>query len=281
MVGTGAGSVLSYAVFRTHFDRDGKNVVPAVNDPLHKDATTYRMKGLVLSTNYETVAIFSQLFREIRTEIQRCESDSHALRRLMSEKFEALVLDFDALPNCAELTNRLRSIRPNQDVTVFGIASDADAKAAAMHSGTTFIIERPLVPAQIRSLLRTVYGRMLRSSQAYFRFNVEIPVSVARASGPPLQCTTINLSQNGMAILTPMPLIPGERLRLVFLLPNLDSPMRAEGTVIWDDAHGKVGIRFECSRQSAKMRYFEWLHDHRLNPAHSTPEIPNTAAYAN
>jgi PilZ domain-containing protein len=286
MLGAGAGSIFSYVLFRAHRAHYLPNATSdvAVDHTIQKHGSSYRMKALILSTNHESVAIFSQIFREIGIETQRSESEAYALERLMSEKFEALVLDFDDLASCGNVKAQLGSIRPNQNVAVVAIASDDGAKAAAVQSGTTFVIERPLIPVQLRSLLRTIYGRMVRSSQSYFRFNFQIPVSLVRELGNRVQCTTINLSHNGMAISTPEPLIPGESLRIAFLLPNTDSPINAEGTVIWDDAHGKAGIRFECSNTSATTRYFEWLQDHfytRLEPPRCITETPSTAVYAN
>jgi len=103
---------------------------------------------------------------------------------------------------------------------------------------------------------------MIRSSQAYFRINVEIPVSLARAAGRVLQCSTLNISQNGMAVITPVSLDTGEVLKLMFVIPHTDVVVSAEGTVIWDNAKGKAGIRFECSSAAAQARFLEWLHDH-------------------
>lgn len=259
--GTSAGSLISYAWGRK---RPGKyrECAPVVSEVnCKKPATNYRMKALVVCRNAEAIAILSQLFRDARVQVERCDSASQALHFLSSQKLDALVLDFDDLSSCAEIAKNVREIYPNQSIPVFAIASEDQSKAAALAMGSTFVIEQPLMPERIRILLRAAYGPMLRSSQSYFRFSIEIPVTVAKEAGPVLQCTTINLSQNGMAINTPKPLERGETIHLVFALPNSEVVMSAEGIVIWDDGHGKAGIRFESSSASAKARYVEWLQD--------------------
>ena len=261
-LGASAGSLITHLMRRGPLLGYGKGAQALSRVIGESPATNYRMKALVVCRSPEVVAIFSELLREICVQVEKCASVSQALSLLSSQKFEALVLDFDNLASCAEIARSVREIRPNQAITIFAIASEEQQKSQALAMGSTFVIEQPLVPEQIRNLLRTSYGRMLRSSQAYFRFNIEIPVSVAKQVGPVLPCTTINLSQNGMAINTPKPLERGEKLHLVFALPNSDVVMSAEGTVIWDDGHGKAGIRFEGSSASTKARYFEWLHDH-------------------
>jgi len=226
-------------------------------------AVTFRMKGLIVCRRAATIAIFSTLLREISIEAQKCESASQALELFRMHRFEALVLDFDEVENCAEVARRVQDVRPNQDISIFAIASDDQNQAAATAAGSTFIVDKTLDQTRIRSLLRSVRGRMLRSFQAYFRLNIEIPVSITRAAGGVLPCVTINLSQNGMAVSAPARLECGESLCLIFGLPPEGEITSAEGTVIWDDGHGRAGIQFHCSGPSA-TKYRNWLNHHFL-----------------
>jgi hypothetical protein len=278
MVGASAGSALSYLYWKTALQRYRKSIESACAQFNRSECAgiNCKMKALVLCRDPETVGIVSHLFREVGIETQTCESESHVLARLISSKFEALVVDCDEVAKCPEVVQKLGGLRPNQDLPVFVVASEGSAKTAASRFGNALVIKRPLVLSDIRSLLRTVYGRMLRSSQAYFRMNAEIPVSLARASGPVLQCSTLNISQNGMAVITPVALDIGEVLNLMFAIPHTDVVVSAEGTVIWDDAKGKAGIRFECSSARAQAHFFEWLHDHfcmRLDAQSETPQF--------
>ena len=264
MVGASAGSALSYLYWRTALHRYRKSIESACAEFNRKEyaAINCKMKALLLCRDPETVGIVSHLLREVGVETQTCESESHVLTRLASSKFEALVLDCDELAAWPETVKNARAVPPNQGLPLFVIASGGRANVAASSLDDAFLIERPLVVSDIRSLLRTVYGRMIRSSQAYFRINVEIPVSLARAAGRVLQCSTLNISQNGMAVITPVSLDTGEVLKLMFVIPHTDVVVSAEGTVIWDNAKGKAGIRFECSSAAAQARFLEWLHDH-------------------
>ena len=149
---------------------------------------------------------------------------------------------------------------------VIAVATSGDMNQAASAGGASFIVERPLLPKRIRDLVRAAYGRMLRDGQTYFRMAVELPVSIRRVSGTILQCTTLNLSQRGMAITSSTPLgVPaGEQINIGFAIPNTDIFVSAKGKVIWDDKHGKTGITFECTCPSVEARFFNWLHDHFL-----------------
>lgn len=220
------------------------------------------MKALILCQDPETAAIFFQLFREAGIESQQCDSGHQAIDQLMSDKFEALVLDFDNFPECTEIAKTVREIRPNHEAQVFSLVSSCQSRIRALSSGSTFVLRRPFAPSRIRSLMQTVYGRMLRSSQAHFRLSCEFTVSIARASRPLLKCTAINISHNGMAVITSGDLRPGEPLHLLFVIPHTNTVVSAEGTVIWADRHGKAGIRFECSSAAAEASLIEWLNGH-------------------
>lgn len=161
-------------------------------------AVTYRMKGLIVCQRAETIAIFSTLLREISIEAVKCESAPQALDLFRTNKFEALVLDFDEVASCAEIARSVRDIRPNQDISIFAIASDDQNKATAMAAGSTFVIDQVLDQTLIRSLLRSVQGRMLRSFQTYFRLNIEIPVFISREAGTLLRCSTSHWRNGGV-----------------------------------------------------------------------------------
>jgi len=264
MLGASAGSLISYVKYRNALGEYRKAITSTLanSNRTGRDHTNCRLKALIVCRNPEIIATFSQLFGEVGIESRSCQSEPDAIERLMLDKFEALVLDCDAFAGCPGMVEKVRGIYPNKEIVVFAISAKSKSTTAALAFGSNFMIELPLAPLQIRSLLRSVYGSMLRTSQAYFRLNVEIAVSIARPLGSFLQCQTINVSQNGMAIKTPTSLDPGELLHLVFAVPHTDIVVSAEGTVIWDDRQGKAGIRFECSSASTQSLFFEWLHGH-------------------
>jgi CheY-like chemotaxis protein len=218
------------------------------------------MKVLIVGRDPEMISLFSHLFREKGIEAQNCLPASGAVEQLSREKFESMVLDFDEIADCHNILMNLP--RPNEGVLVIGVASDSDQKETATRAGVTFVIERPLTPAQVREVLRAAYGRMFRDRQRYFRLAVEVAVSIRTGSGTVTQCTTLNVSQTGMAINSLSSFIVGEPISLALAIPNTDVFVSGEGTVIWDDKHGKTGISFECSSPSVQSRYYEWLQDH-------------------
>jgi DNA-binding response OmpR family regulator len=259
-LGAATGSIIDYARHR--------HVINDCRKALHLSAALYPnrsairiagLKALLVCRDPEMMAIFSHLLSEKRIESEECSLETAAIEKLSSEKYDAVVLDFEHLAGCAKILNNLP--RPNQNALVIALAPRSGVKEIASQIGAGFIIERPLVPTQIRSLLNAAYGRILRDRQAYFRLAVELPVWIRRESGNVLECFTVNLSQRGMSVKTPSPFQIGEQISIGFAIPNADVYVSAEGKIIWDDKHGKAGISFQCTSHSAEKRFFEWLHD--------------------
>lgn len=261
IAGSGSGALLTYLREKhglTKVSRLPKITVSPANQPAGCDAR-FVMKALVIARDPEMVGILSDAFRKKRISTQQCSSEK-AVEQLSSEKFAAVVLDFDQLPGCDHVLQNLPGA--NKRVVVIAVASDTVAKAIASRLGASFILERPLDPERLRNLVTSAYGRMLRDSQVYFRLAVELRVSLRRSDGKLLQCTTLNVSQTGMAINTPAVFTVGEAIQLAFAIPNTDIFVSADGKVIWDDKHGKAGISFECASSSADKAFHDWLHDH-------------------
>lgn len=261
MLGTSVGALVTRIQY-SHGLREARKALeerPEGNGATASDSKDYLgMKALIVGHDPEMISIFSHLFREKGVEARKCFLESDALDQLSSAKFQAIVLDCDEV-DCAKMLKNLP--RPNERVLVIAIASDSN-KESASRVGVSFVIERPLTPQQVREVLRVAYGRMLRDGQQYFRLTVELSVSIRKTSGVVLQCTTLNLSQTGMAVKSESSFIAGEPVTLVFAIPNTDISVSAEGKVIWDDRHGKTGISFQCDSPSVQSRYYEWLHDH-------------------
>ena len=260
LIGASAGALVTYARCKPVLNQYRQATQADKPSTTAEPKSHSGLKALIVGHDAEMISVFSALFREKGVEACKCFLESAALDQLSSEKFEALVLDFDDVADCANILYNLP--RPNERLLVIAVASDGDRKEAATCAGATFVIERPLAPAQVREVLRVAYGRMLRDGQQYFRLAVELPVSIRNGSGTVRQCTTLNLSQTGMAVTSPSSFIAGEPINLVFAIPNTDISVTAEGKIIWDDKHGKTGISFECVNPSTQSRYYEWLHDH-------------------
>lgn len=216
------------------------------------------MRALLLTTDPLLANTFSAVSQQLGIEAQSA-TDLHSIsQRLSDTKYEALVLDFDtvaALP----LLERVRSNRTHCNAVIFAVTSNSDLRDRVLQNGAHFLLKRPIETAEIRQTLDAAYDFMLGERRRYFRCAAELPVRLTiDRLGANLECTTINVSSDGMGVNTPVPLMPAETVSIQLTLPT-GFVVSASGIVIWDDRHGKCGLRAQCKGQENRQRLDSWL----------------------
>jgi hypothetical protein len=140
----------------------------------------------------------------------------------------------------------------------FGIGDNGAAGTAAFRKKSQFVFERPLSAESIHKTLRPAYGLILRERRRYFRYPVSIPIIIQRESKPDLRCNSVNISAGGMALTTHVPLVPGEKVRVWFTLPDHEAPVLAESTIRWSKT-GHLGVRFVSMADDHNSELQAWL----------------------
>ncbi len=200
-----------------------------------------------------------EAFRDLAVLAQVCTDHVSASDCFFHAKFEAVAVDLDTILEPIPFVQNIRQGRANRNAVVLAIATNDSAKGRASEHRASLVIERPLVASQLLPLLRAAYGLMLQDRRRYFRLVVELAVSIRTRSGVEFQCKTINISSEGMALRTLRPMPEGETVGVVFAISNPGPLMIAEGTVIWDDKHGKAGLHLRFANSQDKDRISEWL----------------------
>jgi FixJ family two-component response regulator len=215
---------------------------------------------LLVTPDSSLVTNFTNLCRELGIEAQISGSTHTVPEELAHAKYEAVLVDFDIVPETLSIMGGVRESRGNRNALVFAVATDTTHRHQALRQGANFIFERPIETIEIRRLLHAAYDLMARESRRYFRCTAEIPVVLSQSEGATdLSCTTINISTSGMALKTPSPLHPGGTVQIALFLPGAGQAVRGVGTVVWDDKHGKTGINFRCNTPGGQNELDAWL----------------------
>jgi DNA-binding response OmpR family regulator len=216
-------------------------------------------QALVFSADTRLIESFTTVFGELGIEAQS-SGEYHSVRdRLESEKYDALVLDFDTVLAAKSVLSTLRTVLHNRNAVVFAVATGIQPREEALRDGAHFLLQRPVVPSGMRETVRAAYDLISAERRRYFRCAAELPVALTiHRSGATIRCATMNVSSNGMAVATPVPLSAAETADVSLDLPN-GSVVRGTGIVIWDDRHGKSGLKFSCSGPEARRELDAWL----------------------
>lgn len=218
------------------------------------------IRALLVTTDARLAAQFGEVAREVGIEAQPSVRNDGVPDELKCAKYEALLLDFDTNAAAMEILTSVRQSQSNRNAVVFAVATDSYQGQKALDCGANLRFERPLEIKQIRRGLYAAYELMVRERRRYFRCAVELPVLVIQTgSGGDFRCVTMNISSNGMALRTQSVLKPGEEIEVIVSLPGTELPVRAIGTVVWDDKHGKTGVSFKCTGPQHQTDLDSWL----------------------
>jgi c-di-GMP-binding flagellar brake protein YcgR len=221
---------------------------------------TAEIRALLVTPDPWLVSNFISLCGELGIAAQKSATINIVPEELGQAKYEAVLVDFDTVPETLNILAGVRESRGNRNALVFAVATDTANRHQALRQGANFIFERPIDSNEIRRVLYAAYDLMARESRRYFRCTAELPALLGQGNaGTDLRCTTINISSNGMALRTPSSLQLGEIVQIALFLPGAGQAVRATGTVVWDDKHGKTGINFQCGIPRDQSELDAWL----------------------
>jgi DNA-binding response OmpR family regulator len=217
------------------------------------------MQALLLTADPLLVTTFTNVSRELGIEVQSSKDSQEVSDRFQRRKYEALILDLDTVPAALPVLDSVRKNRPNQHSVIFAVTNNSEHREKALQEDAHFLLTRPIQSAEIRATMDVAYDFMFGERRRYFRCATELPVrlTVGRL-GSTMHGSTINVSSNGIAVKMPIPLALAETLNIEFFLPD-GFLLRATGIVIWDDKHGKSGIKLRCNGPEMRQRLDSWL----------------------
>jgi hypothetical protein len=217
------------------------------------------LKALVISPDANTSDSFVQAFRGLNVIAEVRADQPSAFKRFSEAKFEAVVVDLDNILEPIPFVQDIRLGHANRNAVVVAVATSDVARKSASEHGASFVVPRPVLASQLTPMLRAAYGLMLQDRRRYFRLATELAVSIRTSSNVEFQGKTINVSSEGLALHTPRPMRVGEIVGLVFAIFSPGPLMIVEGTVIWDDKHGKSGVHLHFANSQDRDRISEWL----------------------
>jgi PilZ domain len=231
-------------------------------------ANTSPLHMLLLTADPALVSTFTNISREFGIEAQSSDDCQQISDQFNRAKYEGLVLDFDTVSNARPVLAGVRESRSNKNAIVFAVATNKKDAEHALQERAHFLLRRPIDNSVIRQTLNAAYDLMLGEGRRHFRYAASLPICLTRINtGDKIECATINVSSHGMAVTTPISFNLAEALEVSLLLPD-GFLVRATGTVIWDDKHGKSGLRFQCSTSEMRRSLNSWL-DSQFATLHS------------
>jgi DNA-binding response OmpR family regulator len=220
-------------------------------------------QALLVSKDESSLSLLTPVLAEFELEAQSC-SYADALSRLTEQKFDAVVVDFDD-PHSASLV--LQNASGAGHVVTIALLGDKRKVRNVFGAGANFVLYKPLTAGKAKATLRAAIALIKRERRSAFRVPVQIPIQLRVKSGPEMEGILLDISEDGMDILSAQSLYPTATISGKFILPQSDSPFDVEGEVAWANPNGQAGVRFVDPREEMREALRAWF------AAHS-PEMP-------
>jgi CheY-like chemotaxis protein len=228
------------------------------------------LESLLLSRDPDLVRVIRPTLEKLSIDVEICHEARSAADILISEKFDAVVVDCDDLKGGLEVLQGLRSTPSNKNSVTFAILNGKQTTTKeAFGMGANFVLQKPISALNASRCFHAALNFMVKERRRYFRHPVKMQVQIL-LSDKTVKATSTNISESGIALMLREALPKGAMPRLQFDLPESSLHFDVESEVVWADMKGRAGLRFRDIVKTSQDQLEKWLDD-RLEE-----ELPGT-----
>jgi CheY-like chemotaxis protein len=220
------------------------------------------LDSLLLSQDSDLVRVVRPTLEKLSIDVEICHEARAAADILISEKFDAVIVDCDDLKGGLEVLQGLRATPSNKNSVTFAILNGKKTTTQdAFGMGANFVLQKPISALNASRCFHAALNFMIKERRRYFRQPVKMQVQVV-LEGKTINATSTNLSEGGIAVMMKEALPKGAMPHLKFSLPEANLHMDVEGEVAWADVKGRAGFRFLHVPKESQQLLEKWLDDH-------------------
>jgi len=221
------------------------------------------LESLLLSRDTDLVRVLRPTLEKLAIDVEICQEAKAAADILVSEKFDAVIVDCDDLKGGLEVLQGLRSTPSNKSSVTFAVLNGKKTTTQdAFGMGANFVLQKPISPLNASRCFHAALNFMVKERRRYFRQPVRMAVHVLLGDKE-LKAAGTNISEGGIALQLREALPKGVAPQLKFTLPETNLTMNFEAEVAWADIKGRVGFRFQNVPKSSQETLERWL-DERM-----------------
>jgi CheY-like chemotaxis protein len=217
------------------------------------------LDSLLLSQDAELVRVIRPTLEKLSIDVELCNEARAGADILITDKFDAVIVDCDDLNGGLAVLQGLRSTPSNKNSVAFAILNGhRTTTQEAFGMGANFVLQKPISVLNASRCFHAALNFMIKERRRYFRQPVKMQVKVAY-EGKTLTATSTNISEGGIALMLREALPKGAAPHLKFSLPGSDIHMEVEAEVAWVDVKGLAGFRFHHVPKSSEKELEHWL----------------------
>src|SRR5271155_3716332 len=177
------------------------------------------LESLLLSQDTEVLRVLRPTLEKLSIEVEVCQEAKKASEILISEKFDAVIVDCDDLSGGLEVLQGLRNTPSNKNSVAFALLNGKKTTTQeAFGMGANFVLQKPISMLNASRCFHAALNFMIRERRRYFRQPVKMQVRILLGEKV-VKATTTNISESGIALMLREALPKGAAPRLQFTLP--------------------------------------------------------------
>ncbi len=221
------------------------------------------LESLLLSQDEELVRVLQPTLEQMSIDVELCHEARTGADILITDKFDAVIVDCDDLSGGLAVLQGLRNTPSNKNSVAFAILNGKRTTTQeAFGMGANFVLQKPISSLNASRCFHAALNFMLKERRRYFRQPVKMQVKLT-IDGKSTVATSTNISEGGIALMLHEALPKGAAPMLKFSLPHTDIHMEVEAEVAWADVKGLAGLRFLHVPKSSQQELEYWL-DQRM-----------------
>jgi DNA-binding NarL/FixJ family response regulator len=230
--------------------------------------------ALLVLTDDSTAERLRQILAEFQVESEYCSESHVATQKLAERRYDAVIVDLEDQSAAASILEQVRQSQISKNAVTISLLDDKSLVRRAFGMGANFILYKPVAEEPARASLRAAIALLKRERRRSFRVPVQLPVTLSWHGAPEVEGIMLDLSENGMDVLSAQPLQQSQALHVHFSLPDL-SQIGATGQVAWANSNGQAGVEFVDFPDGQKQIVQDWL---SANAPEGPPPEPDPIA---
>lgn len=216
------------------------------------------LRGLIYSTDSTFANTFSSVAKEFDCEHWTVKNGSELTDTVERERFDFVVFDLGSSKDDPELLRSLKKLSANRElITIVGATNERSCDVIAM--GASVVVYKPVDESIVKRQMGDVLRIATTERRAYERFPVAVPAKFQSKVDGTITGFTFNLGGGGVALALESKPQTRDDAQVSFCLPGHTEEVVLEGSVVWADTFGRLGLRFNQERAADRERLATWL----------------------
>ncbi len=217
------------------------------------------LASLLLSRDPDLVRPLRSALERHSIGVEVCVGPNAGVEILMSEHFDAVIVDCDDLQGGAEVLRDLRRMAANKSSVAVAVLNQRTTTSQAFQMGANFVIQKPVSTVNANRCASAAVAMMTRERRRYYRHPLDFAITAVFGKDEMREAKATNISEGGMAVRFSDPLPSCGLTKVSFLLPDMQSPLEFRADLAWADEEGRAGLRFVDLPKKAQEAIEDWL----------------------